>query len=182
MGMDLVGVTTRLGPKDLLPWRGISFLRIYTCIRLISRLLKCTPPLPDSLDLFLRLLERGRDTFAIGIYIYIYFLIKRACSSWHAAITATKIRYEYPRVRIIRGIDTTHSMYTNKFGERIFHLRGILTSPRVFFFFYLNNLVPKIPGKETQFAARYIHCYRAKIFFLCEKDERKTKENNNNNI
>lgn len=51
---------------------------------------------PTSLDLFLRLLERGRDTFAIGIYIYIYFLIKRACSSWHAAITATKIRYEYP--------------------------------------------------------------------------------------
>lgn len=81
-------------PKDLLPWRGISS-RSFVYIRLISRLLKCTPPLPDSLDLFLRLLERGRDTFAIGtyIYIYIYSLIKRACSSWHAAITATKIRY-----------------------------------------------------------------------------------------
>ena len=30
---------------------------------------------PTSLDLFLRLLERGRDTFAIGVYIYIYIYI-----------------------------------------------------------------------------------------------------------
>lgn len=33
---------------------------------------------PTSLDLFLRLLERGRDTFAIGIYIYIYIFPDKA--------------------------------------------------------------------------------------------------------
>lgn len=72
-------------------------------------------------------------------------------------------------------------MYTNKFGERIFHLHGILTSPRVFFFFIWIISSRKFRLKRPNLPPDTYY-YRAKIFFLCEEDERKTKENNNNNF